>query len=102
MMGKFGGFGGEGFVYGPKGEVVKGAFGYGDFGGGFSWMGFIPMALHALICIALIVAGIYLFRHWLAVHKKSSNNALRILDERVVRGEITTEEYKEIKKHLLS
>ncbi len=96
-MNRFGHFGGGGFVYGPKG-----AFGCGDFGVGYGGIGFFPMALHALFWIVLIAVGIYLFRRWSAVHNKASNNALRILDERFVRGEITTEEYKQIKQGLLS
>jgi len=96
-----GGFGGE--MMGGYGHGFGGGYGgLGGFGGGFGWAGIIGMALQSLFWIALIVAAVYLIRRWSHGHRMTHNSAVNILDDRFARGEITSEEYKKMKKDLLS
>jgi len=96
MFSRFGGgmMGGYGYGGGYGGGFC------GGFGGGIGWMG---MALHALVWIAVIVAGVYLFRRW-SHHGccTKKNNALDVLNDRFARGEISSEEYQQRKRDLLS
>lgn len=65
------------------------------------WSGFAWLAAFA---VALLVAAlVLLFALPLLKHRHTSTSeALRILDERLARGEITEEEYKRLKKLLES
>ncbi len=82
------GFGGYGYGYGP-----------GGFGG--MWPGLIGMIIQGLFLVALVVLAIYFIRRFsmtTSLHRSSS--ALSILDERFARGEITAEQYQQMKKEL--
>ena len=77
----------------------------GYFGGGMGWIG---MILGFIFFIAIIV-GIILFIVWLVkrtTHSvsepKIESRALESLKERYAKGEITKEQYTEIRKDLLS
>lgn len=96
------------------GGGMMGGYGYGygpGIGGGFGWMGIIGMAVNVLIWIGIIVLVVYLIRrltggqfhaHNVASAGNSSSSALNILNERFARGEITADEYKQMKQELLS
>ena len=68
---------------------------HGLEGIGWGWiaMGFLHLALFALLCIALLVA---LFR----LGERSGANALEILRSRYAKGEITREEFERMKREL--
>jgi len=65
------------------------------FYGGYSWM-------LGLVCLAIFVALVLSIIAIVKVSKRSkgSSNALGILDERYARGEISREDYEQMKKDL--
>ena len=77
----------------------------GFFGGGMGWIGMIL----GFIFFILIIIGIILFIVWLVKrvahsgteHPKISNKAMEVLKERYAKGEITKDQYEDIKKDLL-
>ncbi|MBE8539043.1 SHOCT domain-containing protein [Geoglobus acetivorans] len=86
MMGYGGMMGGYGFD----------GMGYG-YGLGFIWQ---------IIWLVVIIAVIYLVINALSQNRGGSSSgeesrALRILDERFARGEISAEEYRKLKEELL-
>ena len=84
-----GGFG----MMGPgmMGPGMMGGWGYGR---GFGWFGGF-----ALLTLLLLVAGVALIV--LAVTRREApNGALEVLKQRLARGEITPEQYAELKKIL--
>lgn len=67
-------------------------WGMHDWGGGWMWLGASAMAVVWIAAIGLVV--------WLVVRSGrgksgSAGSARGILDERLARGEITTEEHRE-------
>ena len=90
------------------------AFAHGGYGGGWGmggpgmmggwgmgWWGFIPM----LLFWGLIIAGVVFLIKVLAQGRaktgsgfSETSNALEVLKERYARGEITKEEYRQMKK----
>ena len=77
-------------------------------GGYFGGMGWIGMILGFIFFIAIII-GIILFIVWIVkrtthsyVEPKTESKALESLKERYAKGEITKEQYEEIKKDLQS
>lgn len=65
--------------------------------GSMTWMMLIP----ALILAALVIGGIFLVRRlWPANGVSDEGFALRILEERYVRGEIDRDEFNERREHL--
>jgi putative membrane protein len=81
------------WMWGPV-MMGRGMMGWGypyAMGGGFMFAGM-------LIFIVLIVVGAY---SWLAPGKEpESEKAIEILNERYAKGEITKEQFLEMKKHL--
>ncbi len=82
-----------------------GRFGYGGFGNGFG-RGFggssgsfflITMGIRIIILIAIIFIIVKLFKKY----TNSSNSALKILDEKFAKGEISEEEYLK-RKNIIS
>jgi putative membrane protein len=65
------------------------------FYGGYSWM-------MGLVCLTIFVALVLSIVAIVKVTKRSkrSSSALSILDERYARGEISREDYEQIKKDL--
>lgn len=85
------GFGGFGMM-GGRGMMGPGMMG-GWYGGGFRWGG--------LLFIALVVVGIVLIaRGLLGRPAASSDGALEILRQRLAKGEITKDQYEELRKTL--
>ena len=91
----------------------KAAFAHGGYGGGWGmgpgmiggwgmgWWGFIPM----LLFWGLIIAGVVFLIKVLAQGRtktgsgfSETSNPLEVLKERYARGEITKEEYRQMKK----
>ena len=77
----------------------------GGYSGGMGWIG---MILGFIFFIAIII-GIILFIIWLVkrtthstAEPKTGSKALEVLKERYARGEITKEQYEEIKKGIQS
>ena len=73
---------------------------------GYGWMGLIGMAIQLIFWIALILLGVYLFRHFVRPGGSSSSfvrndTSLDILRERYARGEVDLEEYQKRKEELL-
>jgi uncharacterized membrane protein len=90
---------------------MHGYFGYGFpgngyYGGmGFSWFGLIFMVVGIAIVVSLIVMGFRLINSRVGHNEKSrandienNGNALSLLAERLARGEITKEEYQDLKE----
>jgi len=80
-----------------------GGYGYGGMGGGYGWMG---MIIPIIICIGIILLGIYLFRcNATQVHTNEHSkhsSGLDILRERYARGEMDSAEYQSRKQDLES
>jgi len=76
----------------------------GFFGGGLGWIGMI----FGFIFFVVIVIGIILLIVWLVrrsgynVADKTSMHSLEILKERYAKGELTKEQYENMKKELVS
>ncbi len=71
-------------------------YGYGMMGYGGMFFG--------LLCWIIIIVVAYLLIKWLLEQTKSRGNeksALDVAKERYAKGEITTEEFEEMKKHLI-
>ena len=101
LVGPFlgGGMMGAGMMWGPGGQVA---------GGGWSWG--LLMALGGLSMLAFwgaLIVGIVLLIRWASgpsvVHgNRSSESAIEILKRRYAAGEITGEEYEQMRKRLES
>ncbi|MBC2581708.1 SHOCT domain-containing protein [Clostridium sp. DJ247] len=63
--------------------------GYGFYNYGLGTWGFLMMGIRMLLFVVLIVLGIKLIKNYIS----SSNNAIKILDEKFAKGEISEEEY---------
>jgi len=76
----------------------------GFFGGGLGWIGMI----FGLIFFVAIVIGIILLIVWLVrrtgynITDKTGAHSLEILKERYAKGELTKEQYENMKKELNS
>jgi len=77
-------------------------------GGFFGGMGWIGMIVGFIFLIAIII-GIILFIIWIVkrtthnpVDLKTESKSLEVLKERYSKGEITKEQYEEIKKDIQS
>ena len=76
----------------------------GFFGGGLGWIGMI----FGFIFFVAIVIGVILLIVWLVkrsgygVTDKTSTHSLEILKERYAKGELTKEQYENMKKELVS
>lgn len=74
----------------------------GFYGGGLGWIGII----FSFIFFVAIIIGVILLIVWLvrrsaySVAEKTSSRSLDILKERYVRGEITKDQYENMKKEL--
>lgn len=85
--------------FGMMGPGMMGYGGYGMMGGwGYNPFGWVL----ALVFWALVIAGIVLLVVWLArsVSRTPSDAALEILKARYARGEISKEQFEEMKKVL--
>jgi putative membrane protein len=78
------------------GRGMMGGWGYSS---GMGWGFMLAGLLIPLLFIVLIIVGAYL---WLTSRKEpvGGDKALAILDERYAKGEITKEQYLEMKEHL--
>ena len=77
-----------------------GRFGYGDMLPWMSWVG--PIAM--IVFWALVVTAIVFLIRYLARQSRSSANdssALAILKERYARGEISREEFEQMRRDIL-
>ena len=90
------------WMWGPM--TGRGMMGGGMMGGwgypyGMGWGLMLAGMLIPLVFIVLVVVGAYL---WLTSRKEpvESEKAMTILDERYAKGEITKEQYLEMKAHL--
>ncbi|KAA0256886.1 SHOCT domain-containing protein [Deferribacter autotrophicus] len=75
------------------------------FGGGygFGFMGIFNMIIWLVILIAIIYALIYLIKGFTShsnIKESSSHEALKILNQRYAKGEITKEEYIDMKRDI--
>jgi putative membrane protein len=73
--------------------------GYGMFGGQFMWVG---MLVHLLLIVGFILFIVWLVKK-LANPKQihmDSSNAIEIIKERYAKGEITKEEFENLRKDL--
>ena len=76
----------------------------GFFGGGMGWIGMIL----GFIFFILIIIGVIFLIVWLvrrtgsSVPEKTSTHSLEILKERYAKGELTKEQYDNMKKELSS
>jgi putative membrane protein len=93
------------FVWGPMmgrgmmgGWGVSGGYGWG-YPSGIGWGFMFVGMLIPLVFIGLLIIGAYLLLKP-RVESAGSEGALRILDERYAKGEITREQYSEMKKNL--
>jgi len=78
-------------------NMMNFGFGYPMMGWGFGWFGWIFMILWWAVVILAIV---FLIR-WIAkLGNKKEGKALEILKERLARGEISKQEYEELKKEI--
>ena len=79
-----------------------GNFGYGAYGNMTDWSGFGLGWIWMLLWWIFIILAIVAVVKWLSDNqsgtKKESNNALDILKERYAKGEITKEQFEEMKK----
>lgn len=87
VLGMSFGFGGMGGMMGPG---MMG--GRGMMGGGGGWGG--------LLFLALVIAGVVLITRGLLDKGGRADDALAILRQRLARGEITTEQFEELKRAL--
>lgn len=78
-------------------------WGYG-YDGGPGWAGWLMMSLFMLALWGAVVAGVVLLARSLRGRQEpeSHADALRILDERLARGEIDAEEYSRRRRLLIS
>jgi putative membrane protein len=78
-------------------------FGTNTFGGQYMWIG---MVLHILFVIAVFVLIVWIVKKLLSNQKPKtvtvdSSKALEIIKERYAKGEITKEEFENLRKDLL-
>lgn len=76
-------------------------FGSNTFGGQYMWIG---MVLHILFVIAVFVLVIWIVKTLLNNQKPKaieSSKALEIIKERYAKGEITKEEYDNLRRDLI-
>lgn len=75
------------------------SIGYGLFGGQFMWLG---MLVHLLLLIGVIFLIVWIVSK--LMHPKQvnieSSNAIEIVKERYAKGEITKEEFENLRKDL--
>ncbi len=75
----------------------------GFFGGGIGWIGMI----FGFIFFLAIIIGVVLLIVWLVrrtgynVSEKPSSRSIEILKERYAKGELTKEQYENMKKELI-
>lgn len=90
VLGMSFGFGGMGGMMGPGMMGGRGMMG-GWYGGG-GWGG--------LLFLVLVIAGVVLITRGLLDKGGRADDALAILRQRLARGEITTEQFEELKRAL--
>lgn len=83
-----GGFG----MMGPGHMFGRGMMGGWYGGGGFGWMG--------LLILVLVIAGVILIIRGLAGRTPAASEPVEILKQRLARGEITKDQYEDLKKAL--
>lgn len=73
--------------------------GYGMFDGQYMWVG---MLLHLLLVIGVVLLIIWIVRRLTNPKKMNveSSNAIEIIKERYAKGEITKEEFENLRKDL--
>src|SRR3989338_5892924 len=65
-------------------------------GRAYGWMGFLSPIM--FVWWALVIIGIVSLFRWLLGKDRRGGNAIAILEERLARGEITREEFAEMRK----
>ena len=76
------------------------SFGYNMMNSPYAWVG---MLIHVLLVIAFIVLVVYIIKYiWNRPSKKVEGklDALAIIKERYAKGEITKDEFEQLKKDL--
>jgi len=81
-----------GGMMGPGGMMGRGMMGGYGWGGGF---GIVP-----LLTLILLIAGVILVARGAIGRTPQSDEPLQILRQRLARGEITPQQYEELKKAL--
>jgi len=73
--------------------------GYGMFGGQFMWVG---MLLHLLLVVGVVLLIIWIIKKLTQPKHVNveSSNAIEIIKERYAKGEITKEEFENLRKDL--
>ena len=79
--------------------------GYGGFdGGGFWFMGLVPMILQLILVVVIVVAAVKLFQKYMKsseVTRSKEDAAMAVLRERYARGEIDADEFQRRKADLM-
>ncbi len=70
------------------------------FGIGFGWGGWVFVALMVILCIAVITFTIMGIKRLAYYPRNTKSSNLDIVRERYARGEITREQFEELKKDL--
>lgn len=89
------------FGFGGRGYLMPHAFGYGGCGGFFPFLSILKLLVGFGILTLIVFLVVRASKGGLMVGSESGK-ALEILKERYAKGEITEEEFKKIKKELLS
>lgn len=84
--------------FNPGGMMAKGgrAINSGAYQG-FNWHSLVSAGITLIIFLVLLYVGYSIFKHY----RDNSNPAIKILNEKLVNGEITEEEYAKKKALIL-
>jgi putative membrane protein len=82
--------------YGPSSQLLQ--------EGGFWWVGLVSMAMYLLFWAIVIIIAVRIFKKYLMnadYLKTKHDTAITILRERYAKGEIDTEEFKQMRSELV-
>jgi len=76
-----------------------GGFGHGAYGFPFWWL---AAGFRLVVLVAIVAGAVYMARYFTRQgrHSHREDSALDILQKRYARGEITKEQYEEMKRNL--
>lgn len=93
---------GRGYMHRPRmWDYGGGNFSYWGYGGAFPFFLFSGL-LGLIILIAVVFLVVKLFQYKKAAEQATGSKALAILEERYAKGEIGEDEFKKMKKNILS